>query len=122
MELKRILARDTRSATERAMSLYGPDVLIIANHRVGGQTELVVAVEMSAPAAHLHVFDNDNPFAKVASAHKEPTMDFGASFGDHLGQALLGKDAANGSVAMRSDPLLNADPLLHPAASTSLNI
>ena len=46
MELKRILARDTRSATERAMSLYGPDVLIIANHRVGGQTELVVAVEL----------------------------------------------------------------------------
>ncbi len=117
MELKRILARDTRSATERAMSLYGPDVLIIANHRVGGQTELVVAVEMAAgSAAHLHVFDNDNPFAKVASAHQEPTMDLGASFGDHLGQALLGKDFANGSVAMRSDPLLNIDPLLHPAA------
>jgi len=26
MELKRILARDTRSATEKAMALFGPDV------------------------------------------------------------------------------------------------
>ena len=36
MELKRILARDTRSATEKAMALFGPDVLIISNHRVEG--------------------------------------------------------------------------------------
>jgi flagellar biosynthesis GTPase FlhF len=46
MELKRILARDTRSATEQAMALYGKDVLIISNHRVGGQTELVIALEV----------------------------------------------------------------------------
>ncbi|MDE3233867.1 MAG: hypothetical protein KGN99_11210 [Pseudomonadota bacterium] len=47
MELKRILARDTRSATEKAMALYGPDVLIISNQRVEGQTELIVALEVS---------------------------------------------------------------------------
>ena len=46
MELKRILARDTRSATEQAIALYGKDVLIISNHRVGGQTELVIALEV----------------------------------------------------------------------------
>ncbi len=108
MELKRILARDTRSATERAMSLYGPDVLIIANHRVGGQTELVVAVEMATAFGDSHLFDNDNPFAKSATTHKEPTLDLGTSFGDHLGQAILG------NAPMRSDPLLNADPLLVP--------
>jgi len=108
MELKRILARDTRSATERAMSLYGPDVLIIANHRVGGQTELVVAVEMATAFGDSHLFDSDNPFAKSATTHKEPTLDLGTSFGDHLGQAILGK------APMRSDPLLNADPLLVP--------
>jgi flagellar biosynthesis GTPase FlhF len=116
MELKRILARDTRSATERAMSLYGPDVLIIANHRVGGQTELVVAVEMaSASAGQRHVFDRDNPFAKAAPDPKEPTMDLGVSFGDHLGHALFGKEASV-PVAMRSDPLLKADPLLQSGA------
>lgn len=48
MELKRILARDTRSATEQAIRLYGEDVLIVSNHRVGQQTELVVAVDIRA--------------------------------------------------------------------------
>ena len=48
MELKRILARDTRSATEQAMAMYGPDVLIISNNRVAGQTELVVALDVAA--------------------------------------------------------------------------
>ncbi len=51
MELKRILARDTRSATDQAIALYGPDVLVISNHQVGGQTELVVAIEMGNPSA-----------------------------------------------------------------------
>lgn len=53
MELKRILARDSRSATEKAMALYGPDVLVIANHSIDGQTELIVAIDIApeAPAA-----------------------------------------------------------------------
>ncbi|MFY8080810.1 MAG: hypothetical protein ACOVN1_08090, partial [Limnohabitans sp.] len=42
----RILARDTRSATEKAMALFGPDVLIISNNRVEGQTELIVALDL----------------------------------------------------------------------------
>ncbi len=50
MELKRILARDTRSATEQAIRLYGEDVLIVSNHRVGQQTELVVAVDIPEEA------------------------------------------------------------------------
>ena len=131
MELKRILARDTRSATERAMSLYGPDVLIIANHRVGGQTELVVAVELASarPDANGHVFDSDNPFAKSAPVavpmHREPTLEASASFGDQLGQALRGKASAPVTHAMRLDPLLHAgrqdpmltaEPLLQPEA------
>ena len=51
MELKRILARDTRSATEKAMAMYGPDVLIISNHRVEGQTELIVALDVAEASA-----------------------------------------------------------------------
>ena len=46
MELKRILARDTKTANERAIALYGRNVLVIYNHTVGGQTELVVAVDI----------------------------------------------------------------------------
>lgn len=50
MELKRIIARDTRSANEKAIQMYGQDVLIISSHKVDNQIELVVAVE-TAPAA-----------------------------------------------------------------------
>ena len=49
MELKRILAADTRSANERAIALYGQDVLVISNHTVNGQTELVVAIDLADP-------------------------------------------------------------------------
>ena len=51
MELKRILARDTRSAMEQAIKTYGPDVLVISNHQVAGQTELVVAIEVELEAS-----------------------------------------------------------------------
>ncbi len=46
MELQRILAPDTRSATDKATALFGQDVLVISNHRVNGQTELVIAVDI----------------------------------------------------------------------------
>lgn len=48
MELKRILARDSRSANEKAIQLYGPDVLIISTQRLDQQTELIVAVDVGA--------------------------------------------------------------------------
>ncbi|MBV5344626.1 MAG: hypothetical protein EBR17_09420 [Betaproteobacteria bacterium] len=63
MELKRILAPDTRSATEKAMALYGPDVLIISNHRMGGQTELVVALELAE--ATLEVDDEQEEITQL---------------------------------------------------------
>lgn len=46
MELQRILARDARSATDQALSRFGPNVFVISNQRVAGQTELVVAVDV----------------------------------------------------------------------------
>jgi flagellar biosynthesis GTPase FlhF len=48
MELKRILARDSRSANEKAIQLYGSDVLIISSQRLDNQTELIVAVDLDA--------------------------------------------------------------------------
>ena len=55
MELKRILARDSRSANEKAIQLYGNDVLIISSQRLDNQIELIVATEVDpavSPAAH----------------------------------------------------------------------
>jgi flagellar biosynthesis GTPase FlhF len=48
MELKRIIARDSRSANEKAIQLYGNDVLIISSQRVEQQTELIVAVDVGS--------------------------------------------------------------------------
>jgi len=51
MELKRILAKDLRRATEKAVKLYGEDVLVISNAKVNGQVEVIVAVDVS-PELH----------------------------------------------------------------------
>ena len=86
MQLKRILARDTRSATEKAIALYGSDVLIISNHLVNGQTELVVALDLpdtepvslgasplpSVPAAEPVSFLNTLKQAERASSEASP--------------------------------------------------
>jgi len=65
MELQRILAPDTRTATDRATALFGQDVLIISNHRVNGQTELVVAVDLDEKALQARnnlAISNDSGF------------------------------------------------------------
>lgn len=48
MELKRILARDSRAANEKAIQLYGPNVLIISSQKLDHQIELIVAVDLDA--------------------------------------------------------------------------
>lgn len=50
MELKRILARDSRAANDKALQLYGPDVLVISSQRVDNQTELIVAIDTQEDA------------------------------------------------------------------------
>ena len=90
MELKRILARDTRSATEQAMALYGPDVLIISNNRVAGQTELVVALDVAAES-EVEILNDDMPTVTVTAKPDEKileksavTTDGDSAFEDHL--------------------------------------
>lgn len=52
MELKRILAKDARSANEKAIAQYGKHVLVISCSQVDGQTELIVAIDVAADAAN----------------------------------------------------------------------
>ena len=56
MELKRILAKDIRRATEKAVALYGKDVLFVSNAKVNGMTEVIVAVDV-APEKLLETSD-----------------------------------------------------------------
>ena len=51
MELKRILATDSRSAKAKALRLYGPDALILSNEKVNGQVEIIVAVDLASDNA-----------------------------------------------------------------------
>jgi flagellar biosynthesis protein FlhF len=60
MELKRILAKDARSANEEAASLYGGEVMVISCSKVGTQTELIVAVDT--------VKETPSPLGKAVSA------------------------------------------------------
>ena len=91
MELKRILARDTRSATEKAMALYGPDVLIISNQRVEGQTELIVALEVAEASAEELMQDEElampavqQPAATPAKRLSSTPSSVNQPFSDHL--------------------------------------
>ena len=54
MELKRVIAKDSASATEKILATYGRDALIISNRRIKNQTEVIVAVDlMSEPLPRL---------------------------------------------------------------------
>jgi flagellar biosynthesis GTPase FlhF len=53
MELKRILARDSRSAHDKAIALYGRDALVISSSQVNGQTELIVAADIAPVTSDL---------------------------------------------------------------------
>jgi len=52
MELKRVLGPDSRSATAKAIELYGKEALIISNERVNGKVEVIVAVELGHERTH----------------------------------------------------------------------
>ena len=51
MELKRILAKDARSANEKAVALYGKEVMVISCNKAGDQTELIIAVDNAEQAS-----------------------------------------------------------------------
>ncbi len=68
MRLERVIAKDSRRATEQVIATYGPDALIVSNQRVNGMTEIVVAVdteidETQASPAAAPPSSEDNPFA-----------------------------------------------------------
>jgi flagellar biosynthesis GTPase FlhF len=71
MELKRILARDSRSANEKAIQLYGKDVLIISSQRLDNQTELIVATDVDTTVSDLP--KGMSPLAENAPPPKSPS-------------------------------------------------
>lgn len=77
MELKRILAKDARSAHEKAAALYGGDVMVISCNRVGTQTELIVAVDNGhqAPVPSMEMTTSSPPSPRLSSDTSHPFAD-----------------------------------------------
>jgi flagellar biosynthesis GTPase FlhF len=109
MELKRILARDTRSAMEQAIQTYGPDVLVISNHQIGAQTELVVAIEVPEADMPTALGSVDASSSVATSSPAAATVPAASSFRQTL-------DAASQT---RSEPSLtvSAEPVSLVAAA-----
>lgn len=84
MELKRILAKDIRRATEKAVALYGQDVLFVSNSRANGMIEVIVAVDV-----------NPEPWAEA------PSRGDGERFSDVLHQSF--KALEKGATASAAD-------------------
>ena len=79
MELKRILAKDLRRATEKAVALYGQDVLFVSNSRANGMIEVIVAVDVNPePWAEARTSGDGERFGEVL--HKSfKALDKGAT-------------------------------------------
>lgn len=88
MELKRIIARDTRAANEKAVALYGPDVLVISSSKVRGQTELIVAVDIPPMSVEAAVAEAFVPTEKTYALPEQAASETPASFGQVLDQTM----------------------------------
>ena len=84
MELKRILARDARAANEKAIAMYGPDVLVISSCQVRGQTELIVAVDIDPLTPEEAVQEEFTP--SMPKAEKQVKTGFTEVLGETLEQ------------------------------------
>ncbi len=89
MELKRILAKDLRRATEKAVKLYGEDVLFISNAKVNGQHEVIVAVDV------VPEMDHEPWLASRPAPAAAPAAADGIRFGAALQQSMKDLDAAD---------------------------
>ncbi|MEY3969532.1 MAG: Signal recognition particle 54 kDa protein [Pseudomonadota bacterium] len=98
MELRRILARDLRAATEKAVALYGDNVLVISNDQVHGQTEVIVAVELEPDPLAMRLADRENDSMSTESTDRESRLEprfEPLAFGEALNEALASRETAD---------------------------
>ncbi len=80
MQLKRILAKDSRTAMDLAMARYGKDVLVVSSQSVAGQVELVVALDVAPPTAPAPVASSEpsaftQAFRRALGPMPEPELE-----------------------------------------------
>ena len=123
MELQRILASNTRTAMEQVFNLYGEDAMIVANNRVKGQTEIIVALDLvsevkaalnKAPkvATEAH---NAEKFGELIEAHIEGKADFYQTPNEDTkghGDLVFGHDFESLSQSIPTAQIPALDPLI----------
>ena len=121
MEIQRILARDTRTATDQAMSMYGRDVLIISNQRVNGQIELLVAVDIRPTDELDSVVTLDAAFVNTSDnatdAQAKPLNSFEAAFEETMMQRQRAR-----SRGKAASPASTAKSLQHASVAPVVNL
>jgi flagellar biosynthesis GTPase FlhF len=121
MEIQRILARDTRTATDQAMSMYGRDVLIISNQRVNGQIELLVAVDIRPTDELDNVVTLDAAFVNTSDnatdAQAKPLNSFEAAFEETMMQRQRAR-----SRGKAASPASTAKSLQHASVAPVVNL
>jgi flagellar biosynthesis protein FlhF len=111
MELRRILARDLRAATEKAVALYGKEALVISHEQVNGQTEVIVAVDLEADPIAMRLADREAMPAIAEAARVEPSF-APLNFGEVLHRELQEIDMAMPDE--RAEPELRAHVEVEP--------
>jgi flagellar biosynthesis GTPase FlhF len=118
MELKRILARDSRAANEKAIQLYGKDVLIISSQRLDNQTELIVAVDLDA-APEAAVAEPVKAADRLEEVNA-PFVPFSKLFQSASAFAPLPPEESLPEVRLPQEAALAAPPAAVPAAAVQL--
>ncbi|MGA1554371.1 MAG: hypothetical protein ACO35I_10195, partial [Burkholderiaceae bacterium] len=129
MELKRILARDLRAATEKAVSLYGTDALVVSHEQVNGQTEVIVAVDLE-PAfdrAALELSDveppelavTNSPTSEVNTASSSPDGATTPEFEAIFSQAIKPSTKKRGGKEGQSERMVDEEEQAFPVDSNA---
>lgn len=85
MELKRLIAEDSKSALQSVRTTYGEDALIVSTNKIGSKTEVICAVDLLPDN---EPFVDDPATAEVAAtAQSAETPPFSASLGSMINSA-----------------------------------
>ncbi|MEC7106107.1 MAG: hypothetical protein VXX02_04525, partial [Pseudomonadota bacterium] len=92
MELKRLIAEDSKSALQSVRTTYGEDALIVSTNKIGSKTEVICAVDLM-PDNEPFIEDNEaNPTVNPAQSSADEAAPFSASLNKVMDNKTLPSD------------------------------
>ena len=122
MELKRIIAKDSRTANAKAIALYGRDALIVSSEKVRGQVEVIVAVDVGASVTPTLL--DDDVQIKANATKQSAGAAFAPVLQERIGHATRSAASASGPVNHQPlmPPVLKANTVSEPAFTPDINV